>query len=111
MWRISLRDLQYRLRRFLIAIAVTALVFGIAVAIHGIKQTLQREPADLVASFHADRWVVRGAARAHSRRRPYSRVGGASATRHSRGTFGRAPGDRPIDGAHGHTQQRQPSRL
>jgi putative ABC transport system permease protein len=59
MWRISLRDLQYRLRRFLIAIAVTALVFGIAVAIDGIKQTLQREPADLVASFHADRWVVR----------------------------------------------------
>ena len=59
MWRISLRDLQYRLRRFLIAIAVTALVFGIAVAIDGIKQTLQREPADLVASFHADRWIVR----------------------------------------------------
>ena len=72
MWRISLRDLQYRLRRFLIAIAVTALVFGIAVAIDGIKQTLQREPADLVASFHADRWVVRRGARAHSRRRPYS---------------------------------------
>ena len=59
MWRISLRDLQYRLRRFLIAIAVTALVFGIAVAIDGIKDTLQREPSDLVASFHADRWIVR----------------------------------------------------
>ncbi len=59
MWRISLRDFQYRLRRFLIAIAVTALVFGIAVAIDGIKQTLQREPADLVSSFRADRWVVR----------------------------------------------------
>ena len=59
MWLISLRDLQYRYRRFLIAIAVTALVFGIAVAIDGIKQTLQREPADLVASFDADTWVVR----------------------------------------------------
>ena len=59
MWLISLRDLQYRYRRFLIAIAVTALVFGIAVAIDGIKQTLQAEPADLVASFHADSWVVR----------------------------------------------------
>jgi putative ABC transport system permease protein len=59
MWRISRRDLQYRSRRFLIAIAVTALVFGIAVAIDGVKQTLQNEPADLVSSFHADSWLVR----------------------------------------------------
>jgi putative ABC transport system permease protein len=59
MWLISRRDLHYRRRRFLIAIAVTALVFGIAVAIDGIKQTLQNEPADLVSSFHADSWLVR----------------------------------------------------
>jgi putative ABC transport system permease protein len=58
MWTISLRDLQYRSRRFLIAVAVTALVFGIAVAIDGIKRTLQNEPNELVASFDADAWVV-----------------------------------------------------
>ncbi len=58
MWLLSRRDLQFRHRRFLIAIAVTALVFGIAVAIDGIKQTLQNEPANLVESFHADTWVV-----------------------------------------------------
>jgi putative ABC transport system permease protein len=59
MWTISLRDLEYRSRRFLIAVAVTALVFGIAVAIDGIKRTLQNEPGDLIASFDADAWVVR----------------------------------------------------
>ena len=57
-WLISMRDLQYRYRRFLIAVAVTALVFGIAVAIDGIKQTLQTEPDRLVAAFGADTWVV-----------------------------------------------------
>lgn len=59
MWTISLRDLEYRSRRFLIAVAVTALVFGIAVAIEGIKRTLQNEPDDLIATFDADAWVVR----------------------------------------------------
>jgi putative ABC transport system permease protein len=58
MWTISLRDLEYRSRRFLIAVAVTALVFGIAVAIDGIKRTLQNEPGDLIESFHADAWIV-----------------------------------------------------
>lgn len=58
MWLISARDLQFRYRRFLIAIAVTGLVFAIAVAIDGIKQTLNSEPVDLVASFGADTWVV-----------------------------------------------------
>ena len=59
MWLVGMRDVQYRYRRFLIAIAVTALVFGIAVAIDGIKQTLRGEPADLVTNFRADTWVVR----------------------------------------------------
>lgn len=59
MWLISSRDLRFRFRRFLIAIAVTALVFGIAVAIDGIKQTLADEPAKLVTSFDGDTWVVR----------------------------------------------------
>ncbi|MDP1803715.1 MAG: ABC transporter permease, partial [Acidimicrobiales bacterium] len=58
MWKISARDLQFRLRRFLIAIAVTGLVFAIAVAIDGIKQTIGSEPASLVRSFSADVWVV-----------------------------------------------------
>lgn len=58
MLRITARDLQFRLRRFLIAIAVTGLVFAIAVAIDGIKQTISSEPASLVRSFSADVWVV-----------------------------------------------------
>jgi putative ABC transport system permease protein len=59
MWKISWRDLEYRSRRFLIAVAVTALVFGIAVSIDGIKRTLQNEPSDLISTFRADAWVVR----------------------------------------------------
>ncbi len=58
MWLISLRDLQYRLRRFLIAVAVTALVFGIALMFDGVKQAVQNEGARVVDSFAADRWVV-----------------------------------------------------
>ncbi len=38
---------------------VSAGVFGIAVAIDGVKQTLQTEPAVLVSSFHADTWLAR----------------------------------------------------
>jgi putative ABC transport system permease protein len=58
MWLLSLRDLQYRIRRFLIAVGVTALVFGIAVSIDGIKRTVNSEPTNLVATFGADTWIV-----------------------------------------------------
>jgi len=56
---IGLRDLQYRSRRFLVAVGVAALVFGVAVAIDGIKRNLQNEPGLVVGSFNADTWVVR----------------------------------------------------
>jgi putative ABC transport system permease protein len=58
MWLISARDLQYRLRRFVIAIAVTAMVFGIALTFDGVKRAMQREGPRVIDSFHADRWVV-----------------------------------------------------
>jgi putative ABC transport system permease protein len=62
MWLVSLRDLQFRLRRFIIAVAVTALVFGIALAFDGVKHRMENEPQRIVDSFHADQWVVaRGA--------------------------------------------------
>jgi putative ABC transport system permease protein len=58
MWLTSARDLQFRLRRFVIAIAVTALVFGIALTFDGIKREMQDESRRIVSSFHADEWVV-----------------------------------------------------
>jgi putative ABC transport system permease protein len=58
MWLLSRRELQFRSRRALVAVLVSALVFGIAVAAEGIKRTLSNEPSAFVDSFHADGWVV-----------------------------------------------------
>ncbi|MFN8027575.1 MAG: FtsX-like permease family protein [Acidimicrobiia bacterium] len=59
MWLLSRRELQFRSRRALVAVLVSALVFGIAVASEGIKRTLANEPSEFVDSFGADGWVVR----------------------------------------------------
>jgi putative ABC transport system permease protein len=54
----TVRDLQFRWRRFLVAVLVTALVFGIALVFDGVKRAIDAEPARLVALFDADVWVV-----------------------------------------------------
>jgi putative ABC transport system permease protein len=62
MWLISARDLQFRARRFLIAVAVTALVLGIALVFDGVKRAVQLETVEIVELFGADEWIVaRGA--------------------------------------------------
>ncbi|MFI5046641.1 MAG: FtsX-like permease family protein, partial [Acidimicrobiia bacterium] len=62
MWLVSLRDLQFRSRRFVVAVVVTSLVFGIALAIDGMRRSVQREGPAIVALFAADQWLVaRGA--------------------------------------------------
>jgi putative ABC transport system permease protein len=62
MWLVSARDLQFRARRFVIAIVVTSLVFGIALAIDGMRRSVQSETPAIVALFGADQWLVaRGA--------------------------------------------------
>ena len=58
MWLVSLRDLQFRARRFVIAIAVTSLVFGIALAIDGMRRSVKHESPAIVGMFGADRWFV-----------------------------------------------------
>ena len=58
MWLVSVRDLQFRARRFVIAVIVTSLVFGIALAIDGMRRSVQSETPAIVALFGADRWVV-----------------------------------------------------
>ena len=58
MWLISWRDLQYRLRRFVIALVVTSVVFGIALVFDGVKREMQHEGRRIVDSFHADWWAV-----------------------------------------------------
>ena len=62
MWLVSARDLQFRARRFVIAVIVTSMVFGIALAIDGMRRSVQQETPAIVALFGADQWIVaRGA--------------------------------------------------
>ena len=58
MWRVSARDLQFRARRFVIAVAVTSLVFGVALAIDGMRRAVQGETPAIVRMFGADEWIV-----------------------------------------------------
>jgi putative ABC transport system permease protein len=58
MWLVSARDLQFRARRFVIAILVTSLVFGIALAIDGMRRSVEGEAPAIVALFGADQWLV-----------------------------------------------------
>jgi putative ABC transport system permease protein len=55
---VSLRDLQWRLRRFIIGVLATGLVFAIALLISGIDASFQNEAKRAVAAFGADQWVV-----------------------------------------------------
>jgi putative ABC transport system permease protein len=58
MWLIAARDLQYRRRRFLIAIVATGLVFGIALLLDGASTNITDETTRIVGVFHADRFLV-----------------------------------------------------
>ena len=71
MWIVSVRDLQFRARRFVIAVAVTSLVFGIALAIDGMRRSVESETPAIVSLFGADEWIVaRGAAGPFTTTRP-----------------------------------------
>jgi putative ABC transport system permease protein len=58
MWLVSARDLQFRARRFVIAVLITSLVFGIALAIDGMRRSMKHEGPAMVALIGADQWVV-----------------------------------------------------
>jgi putative ABC transport system permease protein len=58
MYRISLRDLQWRRRRFTIAILAAALAFGLALVMSGTDHSLQQEGVRTVRMFSSDQWVV-----------------------------------------------------
>ena len=62
MWLVGVRDLQYRRRRFLIAIFATAVVFSMTILMSGVSHGLDVEAESIVDSFDASSWVVaRGA--------------------------------------------------
>ncbi len=58
MIRISLRDLQWRRRRFVIVVLVASLAFGLALVMTGVSNQLSQEGRKTVDLFAADQWVV-----------------------------------------------------
>jgi putative ABC transport system permease protein len=54
----SLRDLQWRLRRFLIGVIAAGLVFALALLISGVSASFHTEITRVVDSFDVDAWIV-----------------------------------------------------
>ena len=54
MWRVALRDLQWRRRRFVIAVLATSLVFGMTLLMAGADASLHNEGRRIVAALGAD---------------------------------------------------------
>ncbi len=58
MWLVSLRDLQWRRRRFLIAVISASLVFSLTLILDGLTAHIGNEVSRAVGRFDADGWVV-----------------------------------------------------
>jgi putative ABC transport system permease protein len=58
-WLISFRDLQWRRRRFAIAVVATGLVFALGLILSGVSASFDNEIDRTVESFGADAWLVR----------------------------------------------------
>jgi putative ABC transport system permease protein len=58
-WLISLRDLQWRRRRFAIGVVATALVFALGLVLSGVRASFDNEIHRTVKSFDADAWLLK----------------------------------------------------
>ncbi len=55
---VSLRDLQWRRRRFLIGVLAAGLVFALTLLMSGVSASFDNEIAHSVAAFKVDSWIV-----------------------------------------------------
>lgn len=58
MWLVSLRDLQWRRRRFLIAVGSASLVFSLTLVLDGLMHHISNEVSRVVDRYDADGWIV-----------------------------------------------------
>ncbi len=58
MWRIAIRDLAFRRRKFALAVVATGLAFGMSLMMQGMVNHLRWETEHIVGLFGADQWVV-----------------------------------------------------
>jgi putative ABC transport system permease protein len=59
MWRIAVRDLQWRRRRLLISTLGTSLVFTMALVLAGLTGSFGIEASNTIKGLGADAWIVR----------------------------------------------------
>jgi putative ABC transport system permease protein len=58
MWTIALRNVQFRRRQFLLAVVGTALVFGMALLVTGIREGFRTEAQRMLDGIGAETWAV-----------------------------------------------------
>jgi putative ABC transport system permease protein len=58
MWLVSLRDLQWRRRRFAIAVGAISLVFAMSLVMSGVLSGMRREVRRIIDVIGADAWIV-----------------------------------------------------
>lgn len=58
MWLVSIRDLQWRRRRFIIGILATAVLFAVTLLLAGLQANLRAEADRTIGAVGADHWVV-----------------------------------------------------
>ena len=60
MWLLTRRDLQWRRRRFVIAVLATSLAFAMSLVMSWLDTRLRNEPRRILAVLGADAWLVDG---------------------------------------------------
>jgi len=58
MWKVTLRNVQFRRRQFLLAVVGTALVFAMALWVTGIRQGFRTEADHMLSGIGGDHWAV-----------------------------------------------------
>ena len=58
MWKITLRNIQFRRRQFLLAVVGTALVFAMALLVTGIREGFRTEAQRMLDGMGGDTWAV-----------------------------------------------------
>jgi hypothetical protein len=101
MWLISLRDLQWRRRRFVIAVVSAALAFALTLLLEGTMAHLRNESQRMVDLYDVNAWVVADGASgpfATAPRRPAARPRRRADRAPRSAPLGHGSGHRDLDG-------------
>src|SRR5262245_32642290 len=90
MWKVTLRNVQFRRRQFLLAVIGTALVFAMALLVTGIRQGFRTEADNMLAGIGGDHWAITSGTAG-----PFT--GGPPMFADTAERLGRAPGVRRAD--------------